>query len=81
MNYSYSIENVHFITQYFRLPCRELQVATGDWINDYLNRGSTTLDNGKKKSNNNGRLFVAQPPGTNGEEFKKNIKRSWTISS
>ena len=59
----------------------EIQVSTGDWINDYLNRGSTALDNGKRKSNNGGRLFVAQPPGSTGEDLKKNIKRSWTISS
>jgi len=49
---------------------REIQAATGEWIHDYLNRGL------KKNKNGNARLFV---PFT--AEVKKNIKRSWTISS
>ena len=80
----YHLNNHHNMTNVF-LIFREIQVATGDWINDYLNRGSVEVDNnGKRRSNNNtGRLYVAQPPGTaaGNEEMKKNIKRSWTISS
>jgi hypothetical protein len=80
--------------------CREIQMATGEWIHDYLNRGPPGGHhqgggNGVKrnKSVNNGRLYVATqglqqpgPPTTqagigNVADSKKNIKRSWTISS
>lgn len=73
--------------------CREIQMATGEWIHDYLNRGSAGGGNGggnntvkRNKSINNGqRLYVAtqglQPPTTVPQENRKNIKRSWTISS
>ena len=70
-------------------------MATGEWIHDYLNRGSAggTSGNGggnntvkRNKSIENGqRLYVAtqgfQPPSTVPQENRKNIKRSWTISS
>ena len=68
-------------------------MATGEWIHDYLNRGSAGGGNGggnntvkRNKSINNGqRLYVAtqglQPPTTVPQENRKNIKRSWTISS
>ena len=63
---------------------REIQMATGEWIHDYLNRsgGGNTIK--RNKSINNGqRLYVAaqglQPPSS--VDNKKNIKRSWTISS
>ena len=66
-------------------------MATGEWIHDYLNRGSAggTSGNGggnntvkRNKSINNGqRLYVAtqgfQPPSTVPQENRKNIKRSW----
>ena len=60
---------VTFMHFYFR----EIQAATGEWIHDYLNRG---LNKKTKTGNGNARLFV---PFT--AEVKKNIKRSWTISS
>ena len=60
-------------------------MATGEWIHDYLNRSSGGGNAIKRnKSINNGqRLYVAaqgmQPPSS--VDNKKNIKRSWTISS
>ena len=71
---------------------REIQMATGEWIHDYLNRGGGEHRTGgnntvkRNKSINNGqRLYVAtqglQPPSTVPQENRKNIKRSWTISS
>ena len=67
-------------------------MATGEWIHDYLNRGGGEHRTGgnntvkRNKSINNGqRLYVAtqglQPPTTVPQENRKNIKRSWTISS
>ncbi len=64
-------------------------MATGEWIHDYLNRngggnGNASTGIKRNKSINNGqRLYVAaqglQPPSS--VDNKKNIKRSWTISS
>ena len=48
---------------------REIAAASGEWVNEFI------PNNGKKK--NNGRLYV---PST-AELIKRNIKRSWTISS
>ena len=67
-------------------------MATGEWIHDYLNRSGGGGGNAIKrnKSVNNGqRLYVAaqglQPPSAPtvvvAPDNKKNIKRSWTISS
>ena len=66
-------------------------MATGEWIHDYLNRSGGGGGNAIKrnKSVNNGqRLYVAaqglQPPSASvvvAPDNKKNIKRSWTISS
>ena len=61
-------------------------MATGEWIHDYLNRsggGQTNAIKRNKSVNNGQRLYVAaqgmQPPST--VDNKRNIKRSWTISS
>ena len=63
---------------------REIQMATGEWIHDYLNRSGGGNPVKRNKSVNNGqRLYVAaqglQPPSS--VDNKRNIKRSWTISS
>ena len=59
-------------------------MATGEWIHDYLNRSGGGNPVKRNKSVNNGqRLYVAaqglQPPSS--VDNKRNIKRSWTISS
>ena len=60
-------------------------MATGEWIHDYLNRGGNNTVKRNKSINNGQRLYVAaqgmQPPSTVPQENRKNIKRSWTISS
>ena len=58
-------------------------MATGEWIHDYLNR-SAGGNNGVKrnKSVNNGqRLFISGQQQHTNVDTKKQIKRSWTISS
>ena len=73
-----------FLTKYFFF-CREIQMATGEWIHDYLNRNGNGVK--RNKSINNGqRLYVAtQHQGMHQNlqphDSKRSIKRSWTISS
>ena len=48
---------------------REIAAASGEWVNEFI------PNNGKKKTSS--KLYV---PST-AELLKRNIKRSWTISS
>ena len=48
---------------------REIAAASGEWVNEFI------PNNGKKKTGS--KLYV---PST-AELLKRNIKRSWTISS
>ena len=48
---------------------REIAAASGEWVNEFI------PNNGKKKTS--AKLYV---PST-AELLKRNIKRSWTISS
>jgi len=80
--------------RFIKEPDGEIQMATGEWIHDYLNRNGNGVK--RNKSINNGqRLYVATqqgmqnmppPPMQNlqqsaNHDSKKSIKRSWTISN
>ena len=54
---------------YFTFIFREIAAASGEWVNEFI------PNNGKKKTS--AKLYV---PST-AELLKRNIKRSWTISS
>lgn len=80
------------------LTFSEIQVATGDWMNDgssYVPRSNGfnsavapsafsgqvlkgSKGNNLKKGNSNSRLYVSATPA---ELVRRNVKRSWTISS
>jgi hypothetical protein len=47
--------------------CREIQAATGEWMNEYVRRPSRRRDN---------RVYVPAA-----DLIKRRIRRSWTISS
>lgn len=79
---------------YLMFSCRELQQNSyaDDWISDYLSKGTSNqvavIKAGSRMGRalltpaSNSRVFIAHPNvAAYGQDPKKQIKRSWTISS